>query len=171
MEGALDVLSSLQTAAYGLGHHRQPETGDYNYRYLPGDALAQYQFGNGFVTCPRPTAFDPQPEVGKRPKPKRAVLILIFLSAILRGSIDVYQKEDRRLAVHASMLPVGTNLQNAGCWDQYRLVGKQRHRTGTQRLCGRLRASNGTWNNGVQTGMRSRPLAMKTETFLGIQYY
>jgi iron complex outermembrane receptor protein len=96
----------------GWGITGNQEIGDYLYlpRYLPGDALAQYQFGDQFLTTIRPQAFDPGLQ-WEETETVNIGLDLEFLQGRFNASIDAYQKTTTELLFDVSV-PAGTNLSN-----------------------------------------------------------
>lgn len=170
MEGALDVLSSLKLRL-GWGITGNQEIGDYNYlaRYLPGDALAQYQFGNGFVTTLRPTAFDPNLK-WEETQTLNAGIDFDFLSGRFGGSIDVYQKKTDDLLFTVNV-PAGTNLANRVLTN----IGSLENKGIELALNGYVVDSRSfQWNLGFNVAYNrneiTKTIGDEDETFLGIQY-
>ncbi|MCB0564688.1 MAG: TonB-dependent receptor [Phaeodactylibacter sp.] len=170
MEGALDVLSSLKLRL-GWGITGNQEIGDYNYlaRYLPGDALAQYQFGNDFVTTLRPTAFDPNLK-WEETQTLNAGIDFDFLSGRFGGSIDVYQKTTDDLLFTVNV-PAGTNLANRVLTN----IGSLENRGVELALNGYVIDTRSfQWNLGFNVAYNqneiTKTIGDEDETFLGIQY-
>ncbi len=111
MAGISNTLSGLKLRL-GWGITGNQDIGEYNYlaRYRVGDGLAQYQFGDQYVTTLRPTAFDPGLK-WEETQTINAGLDFEFLSGRFGGSIDVYKKTTDDLLFTVNV-PAGTNLAN-----------------------------------------------------------
>ncbi len=111
MAGISNTLSGLKLRL-GWGITGNQDIGEYNYlaRYKVGDGLAQYQFGDEYVTTLRPTAFDPALK-WEETQTLNAGIDFEFLAGRFGGSVDVYKKTTSDLLFTVNV-PAGTNLSN-----------------------------------------------------------
>lgn len=111
MEGAKGIFSDLKLRV-GYGITGNQEIGDYRYlrTYTFGDAFAQYQFGNEFITTLRPNGVDPNLK-WEETASYNIGLDYGFLNGRINGSIEYYYKKTDDLLFEVTV-PAGSNLTN-----------------------------------------------------------
>lgn len=112
MQGLRGGAISNAKVRVGWGITGNQDIPDYRYlpRYSAGDGLAQYQFGDNFVTTIRPQAFDPGLQ-WEETETVNLGLDLEFLQGRFNASLDFYQKTTTELLFEVTV-PAGTNLSN-----------------------------------------------------------
>lgn len=106
------TISELKLRA-GYGRTGQQEVGgayDYLPRYVTGNAAAQYQLGNGFVTTLRPSGYNRELQ-WETTTTINLGLDYGFFDNRIAGSIDVYERKSSDLLANINV-PVGGNLTN-----------------------------------------------------------
>jgi iron complex outermembrane receptor protein len=111
MQGLQNTFSDLKLRV-GYGITGNQGIGDYLYLpvYVPGDAKVQYQFGNGFVSTIRPSAYD-QNLKWEQTASLNIGLDYGILNGRVTGSLEFYQKNTSNLLFQRAVA-AGSNLSD-----------------------------------------------------------